>query len=109
MCAVRQNTRMLRSILAAACAAAAAFCSFGAHAQNNVLYITSGAASDAITGLNRNTFRSGRQTLQDVIDARNIFPSTSSGKKVAVFAELLPAALPQVPLGCGLSFVALPL
>src|SRR3954451_13304865 len=56
-------------------------------AQNNVLYITSGAASDAITGLNRNTFRSGRQTLQDVIDARNIFPSTSSGKKVAVFAE----------------------
>src|SRR4051794_26234949 len=56
-------------------------------AQNNVLYITSGAAADAITGLNRNTFRSGRQTLQDVIDARNIFPSTSSGKKVVVFAE----------------------
>lgn len=56
-------------------------------AQNNVLYITSGAASDAITGLNRNTFRAGRQTLQDVIDARNIFPSSSAGKKVAVFAE----------------------
>jgi branched-chain amino acid transport system substrate-binding protein len=56
-------------------------------AQNNVLYITSGAASDAITGLNRNTFRSGRQTLQDVLDARGIFAANVTGKKVAVFAE----------------------
>src|SRR6202142_1572286 len=46
-----------------------------------------GGAADAITGLNRNTFRAGRQTLQDVLDAANIFPSKSTGKKIAVFAE----------------------
>jgi branched-chain amino acid transport system substrate-binding protein len=56
-------------------------------AQNNVLYIAGAAASDAITGLNRNTFRAGRQTLQDVLDAANIFPPKSTGKKVVVFAE----------------------
>jgi len=33
-------------------------------AQNNVLYIAGAAAADAITGLNRNTFRAGRQTLR---------------------------------------------
>ena len=56
-------------------------------AQNNVLYIAGAAASDAITGLNRNTFRAGRPTLQDVLDAANIFPPKSTGKKVVVFAE----------------------
>jgi branched-chain amino acid transport system substrate-binding protein len=56
-------------------------------AQNNVLYVAGAAASDAITGLNRNTFRAGRQTLQDVEDAANIFPPKSTGKKVVVFAE----------------------
>lgn len=56
-------------------------------AQNNVLYIAGAAASDAITGLNRNTFRAGRQTLQDVADAANVFPPKSTGKKVVVFAE----------------------
>jgi branched-chain amino acid transport system substrate-binding protein len=59
----------------------------GLAAQNNVLYISGAAAADAITGLNRNTFRAGRQTLQDVIDAANIFPPKSTGKKIAVFAE----------------------
>jgi branched-chain amino acid transport system substrate-binding protein len=56
-------------------------------AQNNVLYIAGAAASDAITGLNRNTFRAGRQTLQDVLDAAGIFPPKSTGKKIVVFAE----------------------
>ena len=56
-------------------------------AQNNVLYISGAAAADAITGLNRNTFRAGRQTLQDVLDASNIFPPKSTGKKIVVFAE----------------------
>ena len=56
-------------------------------AQNNVLYISGAAAADAITGLNRNTFRAGRQTLQDVLDAANIFPPGSTGKKIVVFAE----------------------
>jgi branched-chain amino acid transport system substrate-binding protein len=56
-------------------------------AQNNVLYISGAAANDGITGLNRNTFRAGRQTLQDVLDAANIFPPKSTGKKIVVFAE----------------------
>ena len=56
-------------------------------AQNNVLYIAGAAASDAITGLNRNTFRAGRQSFQDVLDASNFFPSKATGKKVVVFAE----------------------
>ena len=56
-------------------------------AQNNVLYISGAAASDAITGLNKNTFRAGRQTLQDVADAANVFPPKTTGKKVVVFAE----------------------
>src|SRR3954471_3016292 len=56
-------------------------------AQNNVLYISGAAANDGITGLNRNTFRAGRQTLQDVIDAANIFPPKSTGKKITVFGE----------------------
>ena len=56
-------------------------------AQNDVLYISGAAASDAITGLNKNTFRAGRQTLQDVLDAANIFPPKTTGKKIVVFAE----------------------
>jgi branched-chain amino acid transport system substrate-binding protein len=56
-------------------------------AQNDVLYISGAAANDGITGLNRNTFRAGRQTLQDVLDAANIFPPKSTGKKIVVFAE----------------------
>src|SRR5436305_3954216 len=56
-------------------------------AQNDVLYISGAAAADAITGLNRNTFRAGRQTLQDVIDAANSFPPKSTGKKIVVFGE----------------------
>ena len=55
-------------------------------AQNDVLYIAGASAADAITGLNRNTFRAGRQTLQDVEDAAGIFPPKSQ-KKVVVFAE----------------------
>ena len=35
-------------------------------AQNQVLYISGPAASDAITGVNKYTFRAGRQTYQDV-------------------------------------------
>jgi branched-chain amino acid transport system substrate-binding protein len=56
-------------------------------AQNNILYISGAAASDAITGVNRNTFRAGRQTFQDVIDAAGFFPPKTAGKKIVVFAE----------------------
>jgi branched-chain amino acid transport system substrate-binding protein len=56
-------------------------------AQNRILFISGAAASDAITGLNRYTFRSGRQSYQDVLDAANFIPRAQVGKKVVVFAE----------------------
>jgi branched-chain amino acid transport system substrate-binding protein len=55
--------------------------------QNDVLFISGAAASDAITGLNRHTFRAGRQSYQDVMTAANFFPPKTSGKKIVVFAE----------------------
>jgi branched-chain amino acid transport system substrate-binding protein len=56
-------------------------------AQNRILFISGPAASDAITGLNRYTFRSGRQSYQDVLDAENFIPKSQVGRKVVVFAE----------------------
>jgi branched-chain amino acid transport system substrate-binding protein len=55
-------------------------------AQNNVLFLSGPAASDALTGVNRNTFRSGRQTTQDVLTAASFLGNTA-GKKVLVFAQ----------------------
>jgi branched-chain amino acid transport system substrate-binding protein len=55
--------------------------------QNNVLFISGPAAADVITGLNRHTFRAGRQSYQDVETAANILPPKTVGKKVVVFAE----------------------
>lgn len=54
-------------------------------AQNQILYISGPAASDAITGLNRYTFRSGRQSYQDVLAANSFL--TGTGKKILVFAQ----------------------
>lgn len=53
--------------------------------QNRILYISGPAASDAITGINRYTFRSGRQTYQDVKTAATFLRGV--GKKVTVFAQ----------------------
>jgi branched-chain amino acid transport system substrate-binding protein len=55
-------------------------------AQNKVLFISGPAATDAITGVNRYTFRSGRQSYQDVLTAKS-FIDSPSGKKVLVFAQ----------------------
>jgi branched-chain amino acid transport system substrate-binding protein len=55
--------------------------------ENNVLFISGAAAADAITGNNRNTFRSGRQTYQDVLTAGTMIGATVRGKKVDVFAQ----------------------
>ena len=55
-------------------------------AQNKVLYISGPAAADAITGANEYTFRSGRQTYQDVATA-GAFVDDLNGKKVVVFAQ----------------------
>ena len=55
-------------------------------AQNQVLFISGPAASDAITGQNQYTFRSGRQTFQDVSTA-NSFLNGQQGKNITVFAQ----------------------
>jgi branched-chain amino acid transport system substrate-binding protein len=55
--------------------------------ENNVLFVSGAAATDAITGINRNTFRSGRQTYQDVLTAGTIVGTNLRGKKVVVYAQ----------------------
>ncbi|KRE77539.1 substrate-binding domain-containing protein [Arthrobacter sp. Soil763] len=53
--------------------------------QNKILYISGAAATDAIQGVNKYTFRSGRQSLQDVATAGTFIDT--KGKKVVVFAQ----------------------
>lgn len=55
--------------------------------ENNILFISGSAAADAITGNNRNTFRSGRQTYQDVLTAGTIIGTNLRGRKIGVFAQ----------------------
>ncbi|MFF5178566.1 substrate-binding domain-containing protein [Micromonospora sp. NPDC000316] len=55
-------------------------------AQNKVLFISGPAATDAVTGVNKYTFRSGRQSYQDVVTAKS-FIGDPTGKKVVVFAQ----------------------
>ncbi|MGH2274950.1 MULTISPECIES: substrate-binding domain-containing protein [Microbacterium] len=55
-------------------------------AQNKVLFISGPAATDAITGANKYTFRSGRESAQDVATAGTFLPDIS-GKNVVVFAQ----------------------
>lgn len=54
--------------------------------QNRILYISGPAASDAVTGINKYTFRSGRQTFQDV-KASTAYLKGAVGKNVVVFAQ----------------------
>jgi len=55
--------------------------------ENNVLFISGPAAADGVTGNNRNTFRSGRQSYQDVLTAGTIVGNNLRGKKVVVYAQ----------------------
>ena len=55
-------------------------------AENQVLFISGPAATDGLTGVNRYTFRSGRQSYQDVKTAASFLPDLQ-GKKVTVFAQ----------------------
>lgn len=55
-------------------------------AQNDVLFLSGPAAADAITGINEQTFRSGRQTLQDVATAATFLESVE-GSSIVVFAQ----------------------
>ncbi|WP_328469809.1 substrate-binding domain-containing protein [Actinoplanes sp. NBC_00393] len=52
-------------------------------AENKVLFVSGPAATDGITGVNKYTFRSGRQSYQDVQTAKSYL---GGGKKVLVFA-----------------------
>lgn len=54
--------------------------------QNDVLYISGPAATDGVTGINDNTFRSGRQSYQDILTASQIIGDVE-GQNVTVFAQ----------------------
>ncbi len=54
--------------------------------DNKVLFISGPAAADAVTGANKYTFRSGRQTYQDVATAGSMLGDVA-GKKVTVLAQ----------------------
>jgi branched-chain amino acid transport system substrate-binding protein len=54
--------------------------------QNEVLFVSGPAATDALTGANRYTFRSGRQTYQDVLTAGSLI-GDPAGRSVLVFAQ----------------------
>lgn len=54
--------------------------------DNKILFISGPAAVDAITGANKYTFRSGRQTYQDVATAGSMIGDVK-GKKVTVLAQ----------------------
>jgi branched-chain amino acid transport system substrate-binding protein len=53
--------------------------------QNHVLFISGPAAADVLTGINRYTFRSGRQSYQDVLAANSFLSGV--GRKIVVFAQ----------------------
>lgn len=53
--------------------------------ENDILYISGPAATDAVTGINKNTFRSGRQSWQDVATAASLLGGESGS--VLVFAQ----------------------
>ncbi|MFJ3799814.1 substrate-binding domain-containing protein [Streptomyces sp. NPDC090088] len=55
-------------------------------AQNEVLYVSGPAATDAVTGVNAYTFRSGRQSYQDILAAGTLL-GDAEGKKVTVLAQ----------------------
>jgi branched-chain amino acid transport system substrate-binding protein len=55
-------------------------------AQNQILYVSGPAATDALTGANKYTFRSGRESYQDIAAAGS-FVGDPSGKKVLVLAQ----------------------
>jgi len=54
--------------------------------QNGVLFVSGPAATDGITGINPYTFRSGRQTYQDILTAAS-FLEGLDGQNVLVFAQ----------------------
>lgn len=54
--------------------------------ENDVLFVSGPAATDALTGAGEMVFRSGRQTYQDVLTAGSII-GDPAGRSVVVFAQ----------------------
>jgi branched-chain amino acid transport system substrate-binding protein len=54
--------------------------------ENDILYISGPAATDAVTGVNANTFRSGRQSYQDVAAAASLVDDID-GSTVVAFVQ----------------------
>ena len=63
-------------------------------AQNKVLFISGPAAADAITGVNKYTFRSGRQTYQDVATAGGHPSATARARRSSSSRRTAPSARP---------------
>lgn len=55
-------------------------------AQNNIIYMPL-AATDALTGANRNTFRAGRESIQDLLTIGTTLGTNIRGKKILVLAQ----------------------
>lgn len=73
-------------IIAGTCSSATALALAPLAAQNKVIYMPGPAASDLLTGVNRYTFRTGRQTEQDVVTSLS-FLSNKAGESVITMAE----------------------
>lgn len=74
------------SILAGSASSGVALALAEQAAQNQVLFLSGPAAADAVTGINDYTFRTGRQSAQDVATA-GTFLDDLAGKKITVLAQ----------------------
>ncbi|HZI98427.1 MAG TPA: substrate-binding domain-containing protein [Actinomycetales bacterium] len=54
--------------------------------ENEILFVSGPAATDGVTGINDYTFRSGRQTYQDILTAAS-YVGDPAGKAITVFAQ----------------------
>ncbi len=54
--------------------------------QNNILYMPL-AATDALTGVNRNTVRVGRESIQDLLTVGTVLGTNLRGKRILVLAQ----------------------
>lgn len=73
-------------VIAGTCSSATALALAPLAKANNVIYMPGPAAVDDISGVNRNTFRTGRQSQQDVKGALSFLGNTS-GEKIITMAE----------------------
>lgn len=73
-------------VIAGTCSSATALALAPLAKANNVIYMPGPAAVDDISGVNRNTFRTGRQSQQDVKGALSFLGDTA-GEKIITMAE----------------------